>query len=342
VIGVAFLDEFRRPTEIITHELRQSLASLSLRLDERVMHPLRALAAGTERIAAGELSYQVNLNVADELGYLAEKFNDMAKHLRAAQEKAQQSEQAVRQLNTELEQRVQQRTNELLELNTELEAFSYSVSHDLRAPLRHLIAYAKLLEEQLKPHLDNDSQHYLNALYKAASNMGELVDDLLQFSRVGRNEMNRSRVAMNAIVRDVIDTFKTDIGERQIEWLVDNLPSVYADSGLMRLVWTNLIGNAIKYTSTRAIAKIHIRCADEGNNWNFTIEDNGVGFDMAYLDKLFGVFQRLHSKDEFEGTGIGLANVRRIVLRHGGTVSAYGELDHGARFSFTLPKRSTD
>jgi PAS domain S-box-containing protein len=225
--------------------------------------------------------------------------------------------------------------------NSELEAFSYSVSHDLRAPLRHIDGFVQLLLNREKDRLDDTSARYLQTIAGSSRRMGHLIDDLLSFSRTGRAEMHLRAVESGDVVRDVIGELAHLTAGRNIEWHIGDLPRVQADKGLLRLVWQNLIGNAIKYTGTREEARIEIGATTAGcdpadGEITFFIRDNGVGFDSTYQHKLFGVFQRLHRDDEFEGTGIGLATVRRIIHRHGGRVWAEGQVNQGASFFFTL------
>jgi PAS domain S-box-containing protein len=225
--------------------------------------------------------------------------------------------------------------------NRELESFSYSVSHDLRAPLRHIDGFVQLLLNRENERLDETSARYLQTIAGSSRRMGHLIDDLLAFSRTGRSEMHLQPVDSNEVVWDVISELAPLTAGRQIQWVVSELPGIKADRGLLRLVWQNLIGNSVKYTGTREEARIEIgatraECDPNAGEITFFIRDNGVGFDSVYAHKLFGVFQRLHRDDEFEGTGIGLATVRRIVHRHGGRVWAEGEVNQGASFYFTL------
>src|SRR5258706_3819859 len=234
------------------------------------------------------------------------------------------AEQEIRQLNADLEKRVAVRTAELEALNRELEAFSYSVSHDLRAPVRHIDGFADMLRRHSLESLDEKGRRYLAQIADSARSMGQLIDDLLVFSRMGRLELRAVRVDLDALVREVREAHATETAGRKIDWRVAALPEVEGDPAMLRVVFTNLIANAIKYTSQRARAEIEIGAEQKDGETIIFVRDNGVGFDMAYVHKLFGVFQRLHSADEFEGTGIGLANVRRIIERHGGKVRAEG------------------
>jgi signal transduction histidine kinase len=232
-----------------------------------------------------------------------------------------------------------QRRGELLEAaNKELEAFSYSVSHDLRAPLRHIDGYATLLAKAAAVSLDEKGKRYLQTISESATRMGQLIDDLLIFSRMGRQEMLHDTVNLNHLIASVLHDLQHDLQDRTISWTIAQLPEVTGDASMLRQVFSNLIGNAIKFTGTRPQATIEIGSQQTSQEEAVVfVRDNGVGFDMRYANKLFGVFQRLHRADEFEGTGIGLANVRRIIHRHGGKAWAEGVLGEGAVFYVSLP-----
>jgi PAS domain S-box-containing protein len=244
-------------------------------------------------------------------------------------------EEDIQSLNQELAQR----SSELESINRELEAFAYSISHDLRAPLRHMAGYSELLQKKASSILDEKSNHYIEMILDSAKRMGDLIDDLLAFSRIGRAETQKTLFNLTQLVKEALTEVQQDTEGRNITWKIGVLPEFYGDRSMLRLVMVNLISNAIKFTRTRPQAEIEIGCANgSADDLVVFVRDNGVGFDMKYVNKLFGVFQRLHQADAFEGTGIGLATVQRIVHRHGGRVWAEGVVDIGATFYFSAPR----
>jgi len=258
---------------------------------------------------------------------ILETNNDITEHKRREQE--------IRSLNEELGMR----TAELESTNKELEAFAYSVSHDLRAPLRHMAGFTELLQKNTATILNERSQRYVMMILESAQRMGNLIDDLLAFSRISRAETHKTMVSLEQLVEEALTEVRQDTDGRTIVWKVGGLPVCYGDRSMLRLVLVNLISNAVKFTRTRAQAEIEIGCLNQEQDQVVVfIRDNGVGFDMKYVNKLFGVFQRLHRPEAFEGTGIGLATVQRIVHRHGGRVWAEGLVDKGATFYFSLSK----
>jgi light-regulated signal transduction histidine kinase (bacteriophytochrome) len=246
------------------------------------------------------------------------------------------AEEEVSKLNAELEHRVVARTGQLDAANKELEAFSYSVAHDLRAPLRHINGFSKILQDDYSTALDATAQHYLKSIQDGAKNMGRLVDDLLKMGQIGRQELVCRPTDLNSLVRRALQDLQPECEGRQIEWRIGELPSVDCDSGLIRQVFANLLSNAVKYTRPREKAVIEVGQVTTDGAPTVFVRDNGAGFDQKYAHKLFGVFQRLHSAEQFEGTGVGLATAHRIVQKHGGRIWAQAEVDKGATFFIAL------
>ncbi len=314
-----------------------------------LVKPIEKLRDGTGIVGSGNLDHRIGTDRDDEIGQLSRSFDQMARKLKATTvsrdeleaevSERRKAEEEIRRLNEELEQRVRDRTEKLEAINKGLEAFSHSVSHDLRAPLRHVSGFVELLKRSASGRLGEKDVHYLKMISDSTEKMGTLIDDLLSFSRMGRAELRKTSVDMGAIVAEIVREFREETGGRDIRWQVGPLPAVYGDPAMLRQAVANLVSNAVKFTRHKQEARIEIGCgARDGKEVAFFVRDNGVGFDMKYADKLFGVFQRLHSSVEFDGTGIGLANVRRIVHRHGGNTWAEGAIDGGATFHFSIPK----
>ncbi len=312
IIEDIYSDE-RIPIELYKSTFVRSLAIAPIRLND----PLGAIGAyWGENYSPSEIDIKLLQTLADAAAKAVENV----------------------QLIEGLEKMISERTSQLQSVNQELESFSYSVSHDLRAPLRHINGFAEILTKNYSNDLPEDAKKHLNTITGSAKKMGILIDDLLSFSRTGRTELKKSRFNMGHVVEDALSHVNPLIKDRNIDWDISQLPEIIGDYNLMRQVWINLMDNAVKYTRNRKKAHIKIRSKDDKENLVFYIQDNGVGFDMKYADKLFGVFQRLHASAQFDGTGIGLANIQRIILRHGGRAWAEAEPDRGATFYFSIPK----
>lgn len=297
--------------------------------------PIEASISQVE--VASQKTYTVILRDITEQQRAREALEYQAAALRERTESLKQVQEQLRVFNTQLELRVQDRTSELSVANKEMESFTYSVAHDLRAPLRHIDAFSKILIEDFSAALPPEARQYLENVRNRSRHMSQLVDDLLNLARVGRQELKRETTSLGRLVDEVVADLKRESQNRQIEWRIQPLPALECDPGLMRLVFANLISNAVKYTRPRAVAVIEIGVLQTKSGTTIFVRDNGVGFDMKYIDKLFGVFQRLHRAEDFEGTGVGLAIVERVVRKHGGCVWAEAAIDKGAVFYFSLP-----
>ena len=301
-----------------------------LSITNSILKPIMKLQQGAEIIGKGDLNHRVDVKSKDEIGQLAAAFNQMT-------ERRQRAEKALQKARDELEIRVEERTSELQSANKELEAFSYSVSHDLRTPLRAIDGFSQILLEDYPDNLDKEGRRVLNVVRDNTKRMGVLIDDLLTFSRLGRKEMEKKDINMEKLAKDVFKQLKDTAPQRKLKMKINALPPVRGDENLIREVLQNFLSNAIKFSKNEKSPVIEVGGKLEDKENIYYVKDNGVGFDMKYSDKLFGVFQRLHSQEDFKGTGVGLAIVQRIIHRHGGRVWAEGKVNKGATFYFTLP-----
>jgi signal transduction histidine kinase len=296
-----------------------------------IAEPIVRLAATAQSVLS-EKNYSVRAPTngeRNEIAVLISSFNEMLAQI-------QERDAALGEAHDRLEQQVRERTAQLNAANADLESFSYSVSHDLRAPLRHISAFSQILTEDYGSKMDAEAKQHLERIQNGVKNMSRLVDDLLKMAQIGRKELVCVTTDLNSLLKDVIADLQPECGGRQIDWRIGELSSAECDPGLIKQVFANLISNALKYSRRREIAVIEVGQIDEEGTPVIFIKDNGAGFDERYADKLFGVFQRLHRAEDFEGTGVGLSTVQRIIKRHGGEIRAKGEVDKGATFSFSL------
>jgi signal transduction histidine kinase len=318
---------------VVTVFLMSLLAAMWMSSSVRrsIAEPIVRLAA-TARTVLLEKNYSVRastINERNEISVLIATFNEMLAQI-------QERDAALGEARDHLEQQVQERTAQLNAANADLEAFSYSVSHDLRAPLRHIGAFSQMLSEEHGSKMDPDAQHYLKRIQDGVSNMARLIDDLLKMAQIGRKELVCVVTDLNSILKDVLVDLQPEFEGRQIDWRIGDLTSVKCDAGLLKQVFTNLLSNAVKYTRRRDVAVIEVGQVEQEGTSVIFVRDNGAGFDERYASKLFGVFQRLHRAEEFEGTGVGLSTVQRIIKKHGGEIWAKAQVDKGATFSFAL------
>ncbi|MEI9959531.1 MAG: ATP-binding protein [Ferruginibacter sp.] len=290
-------------------------------MSRNIIKPINQLTAAATAVASGDHSAPVRVNRLDELGKLADAFNEMTKQVMVNQQT--------------LENKISERTAQLETANKEQEAFSYSISHDLRSPLRGIVGFTSMLESKYGNQLDDEGKRIINIINANTLKMGNLIDDLLSFFRTSRQDIAKNTIPTNDLVSEVIA--EQDPKERPVNWMVHPLPDSFGDVNSIRQVWTNLVSNAVKYSRKATASYIEIGSSGDRDQTVFFVKDNGVGFDPRYTNKLFKVFQRLHTSSEFEGTGIGLAIVEKIISRHGGRVWVEAQKDAGATFYFSLP-----
>ncbi|HET7607380.1 MAG TPA: ATP-binding protein [Gammaproteobacteria bacterium] len=330
---------------ILAAVLLLSLAAAALmshRLHRGITEPIRGVVDVARNVLdKRDYSARAPKGHDDELGVLVDAFNNMLDEVGERTAVLERAREELRTLNAELEQRVAARTAQLETANKELEGFSYSVSHDLRAPLRAVGGFAELLRDDHAAQLDAEGLRKLDVIRDEAARMGTLIDDLLAFSRLGRKSLQPAELDMADLVSNVVDRLRADSGGERVAFRMGRLPRAWGDRALLEQVWVNLLSNAVKFSSKKDAPVVEVGAISAEREHVFFVRDNGAGFDPRYASKLFGVFQRLHDGAEFPGTGVGLALVQRIVVRHGGRVWADSKPGEGATFHFTLPKENS-
>jgi signal transduction histidine kinase len=344
--GTAKADLYAHPDRVFAHSLWLGWVALAALvaagiLGERLIRrPAAALVQAAEGLSKGDYDKRIGPPYRPgELGELARAFDTMADSLQRSRRETERYAEDVRRLNEDLERRVAERTAQLELTNKELESFSYSVSHDLRSPLRAIDGFSQMLQEDYHDRLDDEGRRIIQVIRDSAAKMGMLIEDLLAFSRTGRKAIEATECEMGALTQKVFRELQAIAGAKRIEFRVHPMPIAWGDRILLGQVWVNLLGNAIKFSETREHPMIEVGGYESDTENVYYVKDNGVGLDMRYYDKLFSVFQRLHSAEEFPGTGVGLAIVQRVVVRHGGRVWAESKLGEGATFYFSLPRR---
>jgi signal transduction histidine kinase len=311
---------------------------LSRMLQRQISGPILSLAETARHISEKrDFSVRARKYGHDEIGRLTDGFNQVLSGIQEREGALRHANDAIQDLNVDLDRRVKERTAQLEAANNELEAFSYTVSHDLRAPLRSMDGFSQAVLEDFGPLLPEEGQRYLQTIRDSAQRMGELIDDLLAFAKLGRQSLNKQPVATDPLVRGCLAELESSCQGRKVDVRLGELPACLADPALLRQVWINLLSNALKYTRMREAAVVEIGCERRDDRDIYFVRDNGTGFDMKYVDKLFGVFQRLHRVEDFEGTGVGLAIVQRIIQRHHGRIWPEATPGQGATFYFFLP-----
>jgi light-regulated signal transduction histidine kinase (bacteriophytochrome) len=351
-----FITKPYEPTYLVTR-IRHLLANAHLRSFHEVQMSMQVFFGGQKHTINSDRAQILNMLLStyeaavqrnreleqtrDELRVLNDQLEMKVQERTASLEteiaERHRAERAVRELNATLELRVADRTGELATANRELESFSYSVSHDLRAPLRAIAGYSRILINRCAPVLPEEGRRLLDNVINSAHRMSQLIDDLLRFSRLSRQPLSKGTVRAKALVSEIAAELLKDSGDRVIEFQIEDLPDCQGDTSLLRQVFFNLLSNAVKFTRGKQPGIVQVGCHDHPSEKLYFVRDNGAGFDMQYAEKLFGVFQRLHTAEEFEGTGIGLSIVHRIVQRHGGRIWAEAATNEGATFYFTLP-----